>query len=187
MVTEELLAALSAPATRQTSRSARETYVLTEEFNPKDIKHLMQQFMINYLLEKCRQWLSEAIDDFIRDFQSTYEYNWQRFVRSTLKKLRDLEKQNNKVIGFNLVELELTKDLGKEMQIIFNIIIRLPMRKEIKNEMKTLIKKVQELKEIFDLKMTVDELWSPTSYWKNFLAIETYVSQFEECLKALEL
>lgn len=53
--------------------------------------------------------------------------------------------------------------------------------------MKTLIKKVQELKEIFDLKMTVDELWSPTSYWKNFLAIETYVSQFEECLKALEL
>jgi hypothetical protein len=104
-----------------------------------------------------------------------------------LKKLRDLEKHNNKVIGFNLVELELTKDLGKELQILFNIIIRLPMRKEIKNEMKTLIKKVQELKGIFDLEMTVDELWSPTSYWKNFLAIESYVSQLAECLKALEL
>ncbi len=55
--------------------------------------------------------------------------------------------------------------LKNELQIIYNIIIRLPIRREVKNEIKYLKAKVMQLAFAYDLQLTVDELWSTTNFW----------------------
>lgn len=99
--------------------------------------------MLNYLLEKCKQWVFEALDDFIRDFQSTFEANWDRFVKVQMKRLKESESKNDMILmGMTNFEMDMVKDLHNEIQTIFSIIIRLPIRREVKNEISYVKSKV---------------------------------------------
>lgn len=112
--------------------------MLPQEWTVKDIRPFMQKFLVNYLLEKCRQVMNEALDDFLREFMSSYEENWQKFVRETFKQIQSKpsQEQQDKVMH------EMMDGLKTEMQIVLHIVSRLPIAREIKHELPYLRKKL---------------------------------------------
>lgn len=71
--------------------------------------------------------MEEEKDDFIREFSSSYEENWLRFVKETFKGLASSEDADT-------YEVRMIEGMKVEMQIVFDILIRLPIRRELKSE-----------------------------------------------------
>ena len=97
--------------------------------------------MLNYLLDKCRHLLHEQLDDFLQEFQCTFEHNWHKFVKITFQKIN---KQPAKLT-------EIAQNIKVELQIMLEIIIRMPIRKEIKNEISYLQSKVKAFAQKYEL------------------------------------
>lgn len=108
--------------------------------NVKEIKPLMKSFFVNYLAEKCHHLLLEKLDAFQAIFKSSFEENWQAFVIKTLKLVANSEDEYHSTVS--QAELDMISGLKHELQLIFNIITRLNIRKEIKNERRYLTQKV---------------------------------------------
>lgn len=83
----------------------------------------------------------ENLDAFVIAFQTSYEENWQIFVVDKMKEISASD-QDEFHATVSQVELQMIEGLKKELQYVFNIIVRLNIRKEIKNELRYLTQKV---------------------------------------------
>ncbi len=149
----------------------RETFVLASEVDYKDIKPFLFRFMQNYFLEKCRHSLHEQLDDFLQEYQSPFELNWHKFVKTSFHSLYTMK---------SLQMTDLAQKFKDELQIVLDIIIRIPIKREIKNEIGYLQQKVRAFASKYELILTQEEIWSGDNYWKNFLQVDKYIDQLSQ-------
>ena len=75
---------------------------------------------------------------------------------------------------------DLAHKFKDELQIVLDIIIRIPIKREIKNEIGYLQQKVKAIATKFELILTQEEIWSGDNYWKNFLQVDKYIDQLSQ-------
>ena len=93
--------------------------------------------------------------------------NWQKFVISFIKKLRCESSEAESMFG-NEIEIKMIENMKTELQLVFDIMVRLPIRKEVKGEIKYLQTKVMQMAFAFDLQVSADEIWQVEGFWARF-------------------
>lgn len=91
-------------------------------------------------------------NDFIELFQTSYEAAWNLYVNN----------QNSKK-----VDPEINVD---DLQLLYNILVRLPITKEVKLELVHLESKLMQFGFKYGLEVTVDRLWTQSDEIQSYEA-----------------
>eukprot|EP00347_Sterkiella_histriomuscorum_P010579 403375736 len=137
--------------------------VIQNEFKDPTIKLNIPQFMMNHLLAKSLEYIEDLKNEFIKSFQTSFETQWNLFVQQHLDRDRipDFDPEN--------------------LQIFFNILIRLPITKEVKLDIVHLESKLTQFAFIHGMIINIDEFWTQQD------EIEAYLISLHSKLEVLDI
>ncbi|CDW87868.1 UNKNOWN [Stylonychia lemnae] len=128
-----------------------------------DYKVLMVQFFQNYLLSKAHYFLNELKNNFITEFQTSYEQDWNIFLQNYIN-----EENGPKIVV-------------EDLQTLFNILIRLPASKEIKLEIVQLESKLTQFAFMHNLEINIDDYWTQQDEIEAYLiSLHQRLMQYEQ-------